>query len=112
LPKPGTEFFERGIGLLPQYLAHHFLRHRITAWLTAPCMRPRGNRAHGTTPLPQFLDKRVADAKERRQGALGTAVFVIGPEDFLAQIEGVGFHRGHVTPYSPFIQLQTALRSR
>jgi hypothetical protein len=72
-------------------------------------MRPRGNRAHGTTPLPQFLDKRVADAKERRQGALGTAVFVIGPEDFLAQIEGVGFHSGQVTPDSPFIQLQTAL---
>jgi hypothetical protein len=39
-------------------------------------MRPRGHRAHGTTPLQQFLDKRVVDTKERREGALGTAVFV------------------------------------
>jgi hypothetical protein len=63
LPKPGTEFFERGIGLLPQCLAHHRLRHRIAARLTAPRMRPRRNRAHGTTPLQQFLDKRAADTE-------------------------------------------------
>jgi hypothetical protein len=112
LPKPSTEFFERGIGQLPQCLAHHLLRHRITARLPAPCMRPRCHRARGPTPLPQVLDTRAADAKYLREGTLGTALFVISPEDFLTKLEGVGFHGGHVMPYLPFIQLRTALGDR
>jgi ribonucleotide monophosphatase NagD (HAD superfamily) len=51
-----------------------------------------GNRPHGAAPLQQVLDTRTADAKQRRQGALRAAVFVIGTEEVLTKIEGVGFH--------------------
>jgi hypothetical protein len=36
-------------------------------------------------------------------------VCVIRAEDFLAKIEGIGFHGAHIKLYLPFIQLQTAL---
>jgi hypothetical protein len=78
--------------LLTQYQRDHLSRGHITAGLTPARVGPWSNRPRGAAPLQQVLDKRAADAKQRRQGALRAAVCVIGTEDFLTKIEGVGFH--------------------
>jgi hypothetical protein len=112
LPKPLTERCQRGIGVRLEDLAYHRERRWITAGLAASGMRPWCNLARAPAPLYEFLDERAADAKQCREGALGTAVLVISSEDFLTKIEGIGFHICHVTPCLPFRQLQTALNYR
>jgi hypothetical protein len=109
LPKPLTQLCQRGIGVLLESLAYHRERRLITAGLAASGMRPWRNLARVTAPLNELLDKRAADAKQRREGPLRAAVFVIGMEDFLAKIEGIGLHVAHTRPCLPSIQMQTAL---
>ena len=109
MPKPLTQLGQRGIGLLLEFLAYHRKRRWITAGLATSRMRPGRNLARAAAPLDELLDKGAADAKERRKGPLRAAVLIIGTKDFLAKIQGVGFHVAHTRPWLPFIQLQTAL---
>jgi len=92
-----------------QHLTHHRERRVITAGLAASGMRPWSHQSRGTAPPYELLDKGAADAKQRREGPLRAAVFVIGTEDFLAKIEGIGRHVAHTRPCLPSIQLQTAV---
>ena len=92
LPKLRTEFLQCGVGLLTQYQRDHLSRGPITAGLTPARVGPWGNRPRGAAPLQQGLDTRTADAKQGGQAALRAAVCIIGTEEFLTKIEGVGFH--------------------
>ena len=64
----------------------------ITAGLTPARVGAWRNRPHGAALLQQVLDKRSADAKQHRQSTLRATVCVIGTDNFLTKIEGVGFH--------------------
>ena len=92
LPKLRTQLLSCGIGGFPQHQRDQRSRGSITAGLPPTRVGPWGNRPRGAAPSQQVLDKRPADAKQRRQGALRAAVCVIGSEDFLTKIKGVGFH--------------------
>src|SRR5919106_5221584 len=92
VPKPLTQLYQCGIGLLMQTLTHHRERRLVIAGLTASAMRPRSNQSRGTPPLDELLDKGAAHAKPRRQGALRAAVFVRGTKNFLTKIERRGLH--------------------
>jgi hypothetical protein len=92
LPKLGAEFLQGGVGLLTQDQRDQLSRGYITAGLPPARVGPWSNRPRGAAPPQQVLDKRPADAKQHREGALRAAVCVIGMEDFLTKIEGVSFH--------------------
>ena len=109
MPKPLTQFGQRGIGALLEFLAYHSERRMIVVGLATAGMRPRRNLPGAAALSYELLDKRTADAKERREGPLRATVCVISTEDFLAKIEGIGSHSAHIKLYLPFIQLQTAL---
>jgi hypothetical protein len=63
LPKPLTQFGQRGIGVLLECLAYHGERRVSIAGLATSGMRP-GRNLPGAAALPyERLDKRAADAK-------------------------------------------------
>jgi hypothetical protein len=96
LPKPLTQLCQRGIGVLLESLAYHRERRLITAGLAPSSMRPGRHLARAAAPLDEPLDKRAADAKERREGPLRATVFIIRTEDVRAKIEGRGLQRRFV----------------
>ena len=109
MPKPLTQLGQRGIGALLESLAYECERRGIAAGLAASGMRPWSNLSRGTAPLDEPLDKGAADTKQRCEGPLRAAVCVIGPENFLAKINGIGLHIAQTRPCLPSIQLQTAI---
>jgi hypothetical protein len=66
----GTEFLQRGIGLLADQLAHQRQGRSVAARSAASGMGPRGNLPSRAPPPPQLLEKRTADAEQGRQGTL------------------------------------------
>jgi hypothetical protein len=95
LLEPSIEFCHGGIGLFPEQLAQRFHSGVITAALAAPRMWSWRNRAGRAAPLEQLLDKRAAHTEQGRQALLEAKSFLIGTEDFLTPIEGIGFHASH-----------------
>jgi hypothetical protein len=53
-----------------------------------------GERRHGPGGPPtaqQLFDKRLADTKEVSTGALGAQSGIAGAQNFLSEVEGIGF---------------------
>jgi hypothetical protein len=63
LPKPLTQFGQRGIGLLLEFLTYHCERRVIIAGLATSGMRPGCHLPGAAALLDELLDKRAADAK-------------------------------------------------
>jgi hypothetical protein len=70
LPQPITQFSQRGIGVLLEFLADHGECRVIIAGLATAGVRP-GRHLPGAAALPdERLDKRTADTKEYREAPL------------------------------------------
>ncbi len=72
--------------------AHNGQRRLIADGPSATSMRARRDIPAGTAPPKQFLDKRLADPKEGRERALRAESLIIGAENLLSQVKGIGFH--------------------
>jgi hypothetical protein len=78
--------------LLAHEVAYDGQRRLITEGPAAACVGARRDSPSGTAPPQQLLDERLADPKEGRNGALRAELLVIGAENLLSQVKGVGFH--------------------
>jgi hypothetical protein len=78
--------------LLVHKAAHDGQRCLIVEGPSATSMGARRDIPGGTAPPKQLLDERLADPKEGRDGALRAEPLIIGAENLLSQVKGVGFH--------------------
>jgi hypothetical protein len=69
----------------------------------------RRNIPGGAAPPKQFLDERLTDAKEGREGTLRAERLIIGAENLLSQVKGVGCHTHKSKREFPYAQMITAL---
>jgi hypothetical protein len=72
--------------------AHDGLRRLIAEGPAATRVGARRDIPAGTAPPKQLLDERLADSKEGREGALRAESLIIGAENLLSEVKGVGFH--------------------
>jgi hypothetical protein len=78
--------------LLVNKAAHDGQRRLIAEGPSATSVRTWRNIPGGTAPPKQFLDKRLAHPKEVCEGTLRAEPLIIGAENLLSQVKGVGFH--------------------
>jgi hypothetical protein len=78
--------------LLVHEAAHNDSRRLIADGPSATRVGTRRDIPAGTAPPQQLLDKRLADAKEGRDRVLRAESLIMGAENLLPQIKGVGFH--------------------
>jgi hypothetical protein len=64
----------------------------VAARLAAARVGPGRNLARGASPVPQLLEEGLAHAEQGRQGALRPEVLIVGRQDFLSEVERIGFH--------------------
>jgi hypothetical protein len=58
---------------------------------------------HPATPQ-EFLDEGLADPKEGGDGTLRAEPLIIGTENLLSKVKGIGFHALEPNALSPYIQ--------
>jgi hypothetical protein len=90
--EPLTSFGQRGIGLLLNEAAYDGPRRLIAEGTSATRGGVRRDIPGGAAPPKQLLDERLADPKEGRDGVLRAEPLIIGAENLLSQVKGVGFH--------------------
>jgi hypothetical protein len=72
--------------------AHDGQRRRIADGTSATSVGAWRDIPGGVAPPKQLLDERLADPKEGRDSALRAEPLIIGAENLLSKVKGVGFH--------------------
>ena len=72
--------------------AHDGQRRLIAEGTAATSVGARRDIPPAAAPPKQLLDERLADPKEGRDSALRAEPLIIGAENLLSKVKGVGFH--------------------
>jgi len=78
--------------LLVHKAAHDGQRRLIAEGPSATRVGARRDVPGGPVPPKQLLDERLADPKEGGNGALRAEPLIVGTENLLSKVQGVGFH--------------------
>jgi hypothetical protein len=72
--------------------AHDSQRRLMADGPSATRVGARRDIPTGTVPPKPLLDQRLTDPKEGRDRALRAESLIIGAENLLSQVKGIGFH--------------------
>jgi hypothetical protein len=86
-----TACFQRRLGLGLDAWPHAGQSPAVAAGLAAACRGPRRTLPRGASPVQHLVAERLAHAEQGRQGALRTAVLLVGPQDVLSKVERLWF---------------------
>lgn len=67
-------------------------RRLIAEGTSAPRMGTWGDVPRAAVPPQKFLDERLTDPEEGRDGALRAEPLIISAKNLLSKVKGIGFH--------------------
>jgi hypothetical protein len=92
-----------------EQIVHARERRRITARFAAACVRSGGDLPGRAATSQQLLDKGLTHPKKGGNRALRTDMLVTSAQNFLSEVEGIGFHALNHKSSTPYIQSKTAI---